>query len=182
MNNKHSYIKLVGHVLLSRLTGIMLFTLALIILNGCANNAIFEATRRGDLEQVKSIVAENPKIVNSGNGGTESPLCIAVESDQKDVAEFLIAHGADVNYNVINIGAPLHIAALHGYKDMAVLLLANGADVNLHTGTYTYTYNNGQVKRIGDMTPLHMAITHGHMDVADLLRQHGGVDAGYDNN
>jgi ankyrin repeat protein len=47
-----------------------------------------------------------------------------------DVAELLLAKGADVNTKDKYGSTPLHHAVSKGYKDLAKLLIASGADVN----------------------------------------------------
>ena len=78
---------------------------------------------------------------------------------QKEVAELLIAKGADVNakFDKISGGTPLHIAADKGHKEIAELLIAAGADVN--------------AKDKGGESPLDWA---DDKETADLLRKHGG--------
>jgi cytohesin len=78
----------------------------------------------------------------------------------KEVAELLIAKGADVNVKDYKGVTPLHDAALWGHKEIAELLLANGADVDAKDED-------------GD-TPLDVAILRNDKETADLLRKHGG--------
>ena len=47
-----------------------------------------------------------------------------------DVAELLLANGADVNAENAHEWTPLHAAADAGYEGLVKVLLANGADVN----------------------------------------------------
>jgi ankyrin repeat protein len=76
---------------------------------------------------------------------------------QKEIAELLIAEGADVNAKAGGAFiTPLHEAALGGHKGIAELLIAKGADVNAKN-------NDG-------VTPLNWALG----EIADLLRKHGG--------
>ena len=91
----------------------------------------------------------------TGFAGPKTPLCVA---STKEVAELLIAKGADVNAVVTNVGTPLHFAAIGGQKEIAELLIAKGADVNFAKW----------------MTPLDQANRYKHLETADLLRKHGG--------
>ena len=87
----------------------------------------------------------------------------AVEAHKdKDVAELLLANGADVNAEDTRGDTPLHVAASYGDKVLAELLLANKADVNAPNDDLD--------------TPLNVAVSRRYEDVAELLRQHGGVD------
>ena len=74
----------------------------------------------------------------------------------KEIAELLIAKGAEVNTKSDSESTPLHFAALNGRKEIVELLLANGADVNAKDGE--------------GKTPLDWA----YAETADLLRKHGG--------
>ena len=85
---------------------------------------------------------------------------IATVSDDKAVAELLLANKAEVNAKTDDGSTPLHSAAEDGYTDIVELLLVNRAEVNAKD-------NYGR-------TPLHHAALMGRKDVAELLRQHGG--------
>ena len=84
----------------------------------------------------------------------------------KEIAELLIAKGADVNAKKDDGEIPLHYAAFVSHKEIVELLIAKGADVN--------------AKDKDDETPLDEAIISmlglpvGHSEIADLLRKHGG--------
>ena len=75
----------------------------------------------------------------------------------KEIAELLIAEGADVTAKGKIGGTPLHNAA---NKEIAELLISKGADVNAKD-------------EYGD-TPLDWAIQFREPEIADLLRKHGG--------
>ena len=51
----------------------------------------------------------------------------------KDVAELLIAKGANVNAKDNHGDGPLNFVAISGQKDMVELLIEKGADVNTRT-------------------------------------------------
>jgi hypothetical protein len=76
----------------------------------------------------------------------------------KEVAELLIAKGADVNAKDEGEWTPLHSAAYWGEKEIAELLIAKGADVN--------------AKNDVGITPLDWAIHLNHSEIADLIRKH----------
>lgn len=98
---------------------------------------IWAAAAQGDLDAVKRHLAAGamvdavfiaPGIPASG----ATPLHLAVLTDQGEVAEFLIARGADLNARARDQhgGAPLHWAAALGRLAMAERLIAAGADLN----------------------------------------------------
>ena len=85
-----------------------------------------------------------------------APLHYAAIHGQKEIAELLIAAGADVSANTTTGGTPLHLAALFGRKEVVELLIANGAAVNVKGGN------------LGGM-PLHHAAFEGHKEIVELL-------------
>jgi len=78
----------------------------------------------------------------------------------KEVAELLIAKGADVNAKNKFGWTPLYWTAYGGHKEIVELFIAKGAAVN--------------AKDDDGRTPLDMAIDFNHTETADLLRKHGG--------
>lgn len=92
-----------------RLIGLLAVLFAALMLSGCGSLARqFEAERRykfdktvasGNLKKMESILAKKPEWVNrdkdSNMRGT--PLGIAASRGDKEVVEFLIAKGADIN-------------------------------------------------------------------------------------
>ena len=118
-----------------------------------------------------------------------TPLHIAAHHSHADVAELLIANGADVNAECEGGCTPLHIAAGKGSKSVAELLLAKGADANARDNggdtplrwvltkdvaelliargaDVNVMNNNGQ-------TPLDAVLRKGLRDVAETLKKHG---------
>ncbi len=116
---------------------------------------IHDAAFMGDLQKVKALLKDNPELISSKDHLGKTPLHCAAEEGHKNVAELLLAKGADVNAKTDYGLTPLHEAAWHSHKDMAKLLLANKADVNAKA-------------KDGD-TPLHYAVVEANKDVAKLL-------------
>jgi len=81
---------------------------------------------------------------------------------QKEIAELLIAAGADVNAKNDNGWTPLHNAAGNN-KEVVELLIAKGADLNAKV-------KGGDHK---GATPLDVAIDFKNTKTADLLRNYG---------
>ena len=96
-------------------------------------------------------------------------LHLAMRPSTVQVAELLIAHGADVNARTKEGIMPLTFVAANNAVQVAELLIAHGADVNARTET--------------GWTPLHSAASGNSVQVAELLIAHGAdVNARYETN
>ena len=142
---------------------------ACLMLGGCGPSlAKFEgAIESGNLKDVESMLAKKPELVNRDEGSYDirTPLGIAASSGNKEMVEFLIAKGADINdrqrrWRGWRGETPLHCAVTGGHKEIVELLVAKGADINARDiveGVYK--------------TPLDLAEEKGHKEVADMLRK-----------
>ena len=147
---------------------LLLTTIAAVLLVGCGPSepldiSIHDAARIGRIDAVKQHLAAGTD-VNAKDVVGMTPLHRATYQGYKEIAELLIAKGADVNAKGgVNGGTPLHWAAEEGHKETAELLIAKGADVN--------------AKEEDGYTPLDAAIINDETETADLLRKHGGKTA-----
>ena len=89
-------------------------------------------------------------------------LVTALENGHKDVVQWLLDAGADVNAKDTWGRTALMKASLNGHKDIVQLLIEAGADVNVKD-------NDGR-------TALMCASLYGHKDIATLLRKHGAKE------
>ncbi|EAX91686.1 ankyrin repeat protein, putative [Trichomonas vaginalis G3] len=88
-----------------------------------------------------------------------SALHIAAENNCKEITEFIIKNGVDVNVkNSVN-ATPLHFAAYYNSIDAAEILIANGADI--------------EVRDVDGKTPLHVAAENNSAETLLLLIDHG---------
>jgi len=133
--------------------------------------------------------------VNAKNWINQTPLHYSAIGGFKDIADLLIAHGADVNATDKNGHTPLYEAMnqVPWHKDLAALLLAHGADPNisdsagetpLHEAAgwirsdkveflLGYKVDVNAREKNGD-TPLYVAISYGARDdFAQILLAHG---------
>jgi ankyrin repeat protein len=118
------------------------------------------AAARGDVELV-ALLLTNRADVKPLSLYLETPLQGAAACGKADVAELLLAAGADPNARAdANASTPLHLAVSGGYRDVVERLLAHGANPNA-----TATINRR------DTTPLMLAATDGNDDIALLLLQ-----------
>lgn len=113
---------------------------------------LWHAVEAGKIEVVKLLVEAGADV----NAGSWPPLCRAVDKNNTAIAEYLIDHGARVNYPE-DMG-PLQIAPyISNNIEMVKLLIAKGADINAGI--------------VG--TALHRAIWMENKDIFELLIQHG---------
>ncbi|MGB2929031.1 MAG: ankyrin repeat domain-containing protein [Desulfobacterales bacterium] len=151
---------------------------------------IHEAAKKGALEKVKAFLANGEKVdVKDKHGLT--PLYLAACEGHKDVCEYLISQGADVNAGR-EIGFVPLTGALNNRTESGVeifkLLVAQGADININIGGYPLLHqavascHNESVRNIAkfliskgvdinakgyqDKTPLHMV---GCRELGELL-------------
>jgi ankyrin repeat protein len=148
-------------IFLVRLAILALITLACCS-QGCRsqffdiNGPLFKAIDSGDLGEVKALLKTNPKLVSSRDNHGCTPLHLAAHRGNSDVAELLLARGANVNARDIDGDMPLFYATVANRKSMVELLLTKGANVNAKT----------QYLR---QTSLHVAAGSGYTDIAALL-------------
>lgn len=106
--------------------------LLLLILFGFSSalaQPLHDATREGDLDEVKRLLAAGTNI-NTKNYHGDTPLHSMTYVGSPAMAELLIENGADVNAENNNGDTPLHYAVLNGNEPVADVLTANGANVN----------------------------------------------------
>ncbi len=119
------------------------------------------AAWRGDLTGVKRFLEQGPDVNIKDDQLNWTPLHWATFPGCRDVAEFLIAKGADVNTKGEFNDQPLHYAALRGHRELVELFLAKGAEVN------------AKDKDSFGKTPLHEAARKGHQEVVAVLIANG---------
>ena len=155
---------------------------------------IHEAAMKGSLEKVKAFLANGEK-VDVKDKHEMTPLYYAACKGHKDVCEFLISQGADVNAGR-EIGFIPLAGALNNRTESGVeifkLLVAQGADININIGGYPQLHqavascHNESVRNIAefliskgvdinakgyqDKTPLHMV---GCRELGELLISKG---------
>jgi ankyrin repeat protein len=120
---------------------------------------------QGDLQIVKLLMDHHVDI-NYGQGRESgTPLHQAVNADRRDLVEFLLGNGADIEARDRYGRRPLHRAVSNKNLKMTALLLARGAQVNSRdeqgrTPMYDTWGGSGIEQRI-----------------KELLRRHGGTGA-----
>jgi ankyrin repeat protein len=157
-----------------------------------ATLSIFEACAAGEVERVERLV--NGDTINEYSADGWTPLHLAAFFGHTKVAEFLLAHDADVTARSRNPNGntPLHAALAGNHKFVAALLIGGGADVNavdaqgwrpLHMAAANNNLDSikaliAQGADVGaanaeGRTPLSLAQEKNHREAAALLRRHG---------
>jgi ankyrin repeat protein len=98
-----------------------------------ADPPIHAAAENGDVGRVAQLLTADPALVHSVRRKDipDQPLHVAALAGNRQVANLLLRHGADVNARGDQGMTPLHCAALNGNLEMAELLLKRGADPTL---------------------------------------------------
>src|SRR5712672_497453 len=121
---------------------------------------VFEASALGDLEAVRELVGGDRGLVNAFAADGFYPLGLAAFFGHREIVEFLLKNGADVNAAARNAQK---VTALHGAvarRDVEIvkLLLEGGADAN--------------AKQERGFVPLHDAAANGNLALVQLLVSH----------
>lgn len=124
---------------------------------------ILDAATVGDVNRMQKLISESSELVNQYGDEGWTPLHVAAFFGHRQVAEVLIASGADLHARSRNFmeNMPLHTAVAGSRRDVVEMLLALGADVN--------------ARQDGGWTPLHEAALLGNTDLALLLIDHGAA-------
>ncbi len=101
-----------------------MFVTALVL---CCNTPLWageihDAAARGNLERVKALVKDDPKIVNATDAQGRTPLHLAVINGQKAVVEFLLANKADTRLKGKDGHTASYWATAKGYAEITELL------------------------------------------------------------
>ncbi|MHC4679107.1 MAG: ankyrin repeat domain-containing protein [Planctomycetota bacterium] len=141
--------------------------------------SLSEAATTGRLDIVKSLIAKGADIDKKEGSLFRTPLHRAVMSGHSDVAECLLAHGANPELRDSSSQTPLDLAVGRGRKDIVELLQAKVADSSIHGAARLGVLDkvkafveNGTDINAKDgqgMTPLHLAAQKGQREVVEFL-------------
>lgn len=110
----------------------------------------FNAVSKNDVEQVKSILAEQPDLLNfvrEEDYFQDSPLVYAAKHDAKDVLEYLLAQKADINKINVYAFNPYFAAVNEHNLDLALFIL-NQDGIDLKHKTYSKADYLGQIFKV----------------------------------
>ncbi len=169
-------------------------------INKVGDTPLILATRDGNLENVKTLIAEGAD-VNLCDWYGRTPLFHALSKRIADMMmiEFLVSSGADVNLHPTNSNTPLQESIRKkGMPGMPEFLINHGADVNVPPGSEIvplneaiYSKNNELIKLLLEKgvdvnvhdnrgrAPLGLAVKSGRLELAEVLIAKGAdIDAG----
>ncbi len=113
-------------------------------------------------EAAKLLIESGKVDLNTKDLEGKTPLIVALNSGEREIAEALIAKGADIQAKDKNDVTPLNAALRMGQTEVATALIEKGADVN-------------SADRTGQ-TPLTLAQQRGATDIVALLKQKGAKE------
>ena len=121
----------------------------------------FEACVLGQADRLKAMLAAHGDLIGRYSADGFTMLHLAAFFGQPEVAEMLLAAGADANAEARNKMRvrPLHSAAAADKTRVALVLITHGADV--------------KARQEGGFTPLHAAAQNGNLALVRALLDHG---------
>ena len=121
---------------------------------------IVEATKVGNLPQVKELIEQNPLLTNQTDESGTPIISIAAKNGELEIVRYLYEKGANIN-QLNPVGqSPLSLAARFGNEDVVEYLLFADANIN-HTDT------------IFKLTPLIAASIGGNINIGEMLIVNG---------
>lgn len=118
---------------------------------------LYLACENHDLKLV-SLLLEKGAQPNQGTVSNRYPLLLCCYSGYADIAELLIAHGADINHEGRE-GLPLYAASKNGHENVIKLLLENRVLINKKD-------SDGETALFG-------SVRHHHPQITKLLLENG---------
>lgn len=129
-------------------------------------NDLFNAINAGDLNTVRYIIDNHPEYLEITDLEDNTPLYLAILSNNQNIIAYLLEKGADVTIKDAAGNTPLHYAVMELNFEAVKCLIDLGADVN--------------VKTDGNDSPLHLAVDLLHqnhnpntMKIIQFLVKHG---------
>ncbi len=157
---------------------------------------IFEASVLGKFEQVKDLMGRDASLANSYSPDGFTPVALAAYLGQKDVTEYLLLRGANVNAVAKNATGftALTGAIANNHVEISKMLVKRGADVNhRYEGGVSPLMEaslNGNVELVKFLlenradpnaktkdgkTPMSFAKEKNHAEVVEILKRHGAL-------
>ncbi len=146
----------------------------------------FKAIKEGQLEKIKQMLENNPKLLNSKDESGMSGVIVASYYSHPKIVAYLVSKGATLDvFEASMVGdlssmmnllehdkdlanayssdgfTPLHLAAFFGHMDAARFLVERRANIN------------AIAKNSMKVTPLHSAVAHNQIEISELLISNG---------
>jgi ankyrin repeat protein len=150
--------------------------------------AIHHFAEEGEIDHLRALLEQYPRLVDRnitirnekpGAHFYMTPLDRAVLKERREVVQYLIGKGADVNYQLQGGWTILHTAAKRGDLEIVKLLVNAGAKVDARTEATPETFSvwpgssDGKPQRlpaVPSRTPLDVAQEDDHPNVVAYLR------------
>lgn len=127
------------------------------------DQAIHEAAKRGDLDLVKRLIAEDASLVELSGEDDYTPLLISSRFGHAAIVEWLIeSAGADIKAEDSEGENALYLSSFRGHLEVVSFLLKRGADFY-------------RLDSIGS-SPFLGAVFGEHVDIIDLYLSHYDID------
>jgi uncharacterized protein len=97
--------------------------------------AFFEAIKEGNIDKLRSLLLENPNLLEEKDSRGFPPLIMATYANQKEATNFLIAQGANLDNTDSAGNTALMGLCFKGHLDLAKLLIDSKADLNIQNKT-----------------------------------------------
>ena len=156
------------------------------------NEAFLKAVKACQVDEIRGLLAKGADVNAKETEKGDTALHYAAVDGNTEIANILVANGADINMKDNDGNTALHRAVLMDYKEMVKLLIAAGADINAQCNygwtplQIAATYGPESVARVllengakvdlpnsfGE-TPLHNAVFEGDLNIAQLLLNKG---------
>jgi len=120
---------------------------------------IHKAVLNNNVRLMTMLLEKSVVGINEVDESNQTLLHLAASKGNSEMAQTLLAHGADIHATYNNGVTPLHLAAARGQRAVVNVLLSHHADIKAET------------KKKG--TPLHHAARFGHTDIVDDLLASG---------
>ena len=115
---------------------------------------------------IADLLYKNGAVVDiMGGNDNRTPLYAAVVDEDVDIAEWLLAHGANATSSMNRHETPLHFSVRKRKFQFVQMLLKDRTNVNAKTNV------NVNAKNGADRTPLHLASEDGQVETVRLLLQ-----------
>jgi hypothetical protein len=99
------------------------------------NTGMHDAAEKGDVAEIKTLLDQDPSLVNSKDDHAWTPLHVAAKAGQMDAVILLLDRGADLKAKDVKGWTPLHWAAASAKPQVVRLLLSRGAEATATTAT-----------------------------------------------